>query len=596
MKKTYLYSLIFIILIQVIYLFLVFSFFKYGYHSDEVYNYGFSNSYYMKDLDNSKSDDSIFQKWNSSQLFKDYISVDKEHRFAYDSVIKNCNMDYNPPFQFMVLHTICSFFPGVFSWYFCFIINIISYVVSQIFIFLLSKDIAKSNIVGLCTVILYGFCVGAMDITIFMRIYALGTLFIVLFMYYSHKIYNRTNNVNKYILINLLYCFIFLFLGAYTMHVILIPAFFITLCYCLYYLFSKKIKLFFSYGITCLGAVIISCILYPKTFSNLGINISNSGVSSSDMSYSLIKYPLNMQLRLYAYQFTRDLFGIHVDPWPNPYFEYFLIGLFCLIVLLLPFCFIFRKDKWFKSLINRIKERFLSVFKRIKTFNISLVALLLSFISVWFVAAWKTSWYLMKVCANRYLFVGYPLASVFSVVIGFYIIKFLFNKKISLIILIILSCSLSFLSHCESQSHAYLFEHSTEGITFDDIESNSNSVLMLSSPWTIVFFAPKLYKTNSFFATDIKTYRDNNYFEEVDNNQPYYVILDLTYILNRELDPDNPDDQNFLDIYKDSANLFTLESKVTEFFEAESNVDFLELIGTDEIMHRTYHIYKVHFK
>ena len=222
--------------------------------------------------------------------------------------------------------------------------------------------------------------------------------------------------------------------------------------------------------------------------------------------------------------------------------------------------------------------------------------LLISFLSVWFFAAWKTSWYLMKVCANRYLFVGYPLAVVFSVVLAYYIFRFLFNKKISLIILIVLSCSLSFLSHCESQSHAFLFEHYTEGITFDEIEDDSNNVLILSSPWTIVFFAPKFYNTNSFFATDMETYRNNYYFEEIDNKQPYYVILDLTYILKRELDANDPDDQNIFDIDKDSADLFTLESKVTEFFEAESNVDYLEHIGTDEIMHRTYHIYKVHFK
>ena len=45
---------------------------------------------------------------------------------------------------------------------------------------------------------------------------------------------------------------------------------------------------------------------------------------------------------------------------------------------------------------------------------------------------------------------------------------------------------------------------------------------MLSSPWTIVFFAPKLYNTNSFYATDITTYMNNKYFEEIDYNQPYY--------------------------------------------------------------------------
>lgn len=596
MKKTYLYSLIFIILIQIIYLFLVFSYFKCGYHSDEVYNYGFSNSYYMKDLDNSKSDDSIFQKWNSSQLFKDYISVDKEHRFAFDSVIKNCNMDYNPPFQFMVLHTICSFFPGVFSWYFCFIINIVSFIVSQIFIFKLAKSISKNEIIGLCSIILFGFCVGAMDIVIFMRIYALGTMFIVLFMYFSDKIYSNRLKNNKGLVFNLIVCFVSLLLGAYSMHVFLIPAFAITLCFCLFYLFSKRIKLFFTYGFTCLGSVLLSILLYPKTLPNLGINISKSDVSMSEMSYALIKYPLPMQLRLYAFQFTRDLFGIHISAMPNPYLEWFLIGLACVIVLIAPFCFVFRKEEWFKKICKSIINRFLVILKKIRYFNISLIALLFASILVWFVAAWKTSWFLMKVCANRYLFVAYPLAAVFGVVTTYYIIKLISDrKKMATIIIILLSCLLSFWSHLVPQSHAFLFEHESEGLTIDDLGIDSNCVLLLDSSWTIVFFAPKLYDTNSFLATTMETYKDNKYFENANKEEPYYLILSETYMLSRELDENDPDDHDTIMIMGDTYELYTLESNVVSFFEDEDKVDYLELVGTDDIMKRKYHIYKVHF-
>lgn len=595
-NKSTLYSLILIIFIQTIYLILVFSFAKEGYHSDEVYNYGFANSYYMKDLDNSYSSDSIFEKWESSQLFKDYISVDKDHRFAFDAVIKNCNLDFNPPFQFMVLHAICSLFPGVFSWYFCFIINIFAFVISQIFIFKLSRSISKNEIIGLCSVILYGFCVGAMDIVIFMRIYGLGTMFIVLFMYFSDKIYNNRLKENKRLVFNLVACFISLFLGAYSMHVFLIPAFAITLCFCVFYLLSKRIKLFFSYGFTCLGSVLLSILLYPKTLSNLGINISQSDVSMSEMSYALIKYPLPMQLRLYAFQFTRDLFGIHISAMPNPYLEWFLIGLACVIVLIAPFCFVFRKEEWLKKIYKSIFNRFIEIIKKIKYFNISIIALFLASILVWFVAAWKTSWFLMKVCANRYLFVAYPLAAVFGVVTAYYIIKLISNKKkIATILIIILSCSLSFWSHLVPQSHAFLFEHETEGVTVDDLENNSNCVLLLDSSWTIVLFAPKLYDTNSFMATTIETYKDNKYFENVNKEEPYYLILSETYILSRELDESDPDDHDTIMIMGDTYDLYTLESNVISFFEDEDNVDYLELVGTDDIMKRKFNIYKVHF-
>ena len=591
-------SLYFIIAIQVFYLFIVFAFFKEGYHSDEIYNYGFANSYYIKDLNNYDAEDSYFNNWNNSQIFKDYISVDKDHRFANKSVIQNCNLDFNPPFQFLVLHTICSFFPGVFSWYFCFILNIISFVVSQIFIYKLSKSISKNEIIGLCSVILYGFCVGAMDIAIFLRIYALGIMFLTIFMYYSHKIYSNNHSIKRELVINLIVCFAALFFGSYTMHVFLIPAFSITLCYCLYYLFSKRIKLVFIYGFTCLFSVILSCLAYPKVFSNLGINILESDIiNTSSTSYSLIKYPFSMQLRLYAFQFTRDLFGIHVSPLPNPYLEWFLIGLACLVILLLPICFIFRKEEWFKKFLISLKNRFIEIFKKIRYFNFSIIVLFVSSLLVWVIAAWKTSWYLMNICANRYIFVGYPLAAVCGVVSIYYLIKLLFNKRLlATAILIILSCLLSVSSHFMSQSHAYLFEHETDGLTLDKLEEDSNCVIMLDNSWTIVLFAPKLYKTNNFNVTTIGSYKSHTYFDNVDKTQPYYVILNLTYLLDEELDEDNLDDHNLLMMAGNTAKYYTLESDVVSFFESENNVDYLEYVGMDEIMKRQYHIFKVHFK
>ena len=141
-----------------------------------------------------------------------------------------------------------------------------------------------------------------------------------------------------------------------------------------------------------------------------------------------------------------------------------------------------------------------------------------------------------------------------------------------------------------------MFEHNIEGTTFDDIEDNSNCVLMLESPWTIVFFAPKLYNTNSFYATTISTYKNNNYFDDANENQIYYVILNLDYLLKRELDENDPDDKNVIELHGDTAQYLTLETDMVSFFESEDNVDYLEYVGTDEIMLRGYHIYKVHFK
>ena len=48
----------------------------------------------------------------------------------------------------------------------------------------------------------------------------------------------------------------------------------------------------------------------------------------------MVKYPFKMQVRLYMHIITKELFGLAVDKYPNPYLEYFLIaiGVYCHMV------------------------------------------------------------------------------------------------------------------------------------------------------------------------------------------------------------------------------------------------------------------------
>ena len=56
--------------------------------------------------------------WVSGEYFGNYLTVDAEHRFDYGSVFYNQEMDTHPPLFYLILHTICSLFPGTFSkWY-----------------------------------------------------------------------------------------------------------------------------------------------------------------------------------------------------------------------------------------------------------------------------------------------------------------------------------------------------------------------------------------------------------------------------------------------------------------------------------------------
>lgn len=574
-----------IIILQVVLLFLIFAFLKKGNHSDEIYNYGFSNSYYIKDLTQSNDGVSLMNKWNDSQLFKDYITVDFEHRFAYKSVLKNCSMDLNPPLHFLVLHTICSFFPGVFSWYFCFAINIVAFVITQIFIYLIANKITNNYLASLSSIILYGFGIGAMDITTFLRFYAMGVMFVVVFFYFSLLIYeNRKKKISFYYFIA---SYVSLFLGAYTMHIFLVVAFSIVFCYVVYYLFAKNFRLFFVYGLSCLSATILSIVAYPKV-------INNVGQSSGSYNYDLIKYPFLMQLRLYSYQLTKDLFGIHISPVPNPYLEWFLIGLVCLVVLLIPICFIFRKEIWFINLIGKIKNKFISIIKKIRYFKYPIIIMFVTTLFLLVIVSAKTSIYIMTIFANRYLFACYPLAVLFVSSSIYYIIKLLSNKiTFSSIITFVLCLIMVVWTHLLINSYDYLILKDGNSKILENLETDANCILVLDSDWSVVCFAPKLYKTNSYFATNYLKLRDADFFTGIDKTRPLYLIYNAAYLIPDDF---NIEDNKELALYLGEAqNLYFHESEFFNLFTNEVDNTKMEYIGEQSVMKRDFVIYKIVF-
>lgn len=111
-------------------------------------------------------------EWLDGEFFNDYITVDKNDKFRYDSVIYNQAHDMHPPLYFMILHTISSFFPDQFSWYFIFPLNIISLCVTQIFLYLLSYQLSKRRSVSLLVCFSYACSIVALFTFTFIRHYA----------------------------------------------------------------------------------------------------------------------------------------------------------------------------------------------------------------------------------------------------------------------------------------------------------------------------------------------------------------------------------------------------------------------------------------
>ena len=220
---------------------LIFSFFsmlyygsrKEGYHVDEVYSYGLANSEYLpfmhfgahdynvkdwmmeygagesfgdlvknlwkdfqifKECDFQWRDSVIYQDyltaqansadtrtstWLSGQAYLDYIAVSESNTFNFVSVYYNQRGDVHPPLYYLLLHTVCSFFPGVFSPWFALSLNILFLLLMLAVMYRMIKAYLGGETTALVTVAVTSLCCGTMTTAVYLRMYALMTLMVV---------------------------------------------------------------------------------------------------------------------------------------------------------------------------------------------------------------------------------------------------------------------------------------------------------------------------------------------------------------------------------------------------------------------------------
>jgi len=586
-KKNWLF--ICILLIQLFVLIFSFAFFKQGYHSDELYEYGFANSYNLRVLENDDNGIALDRQWTDSNELLKYISVEKEHRFSYLNIIKHASMDYyNPPLKLFVLHTICSLFPGVFSRWFSFIINITSFILIQVFLYLLVKKMTNNIPASIACICLFGFGAGCFNAMTFLRMYAMGMALGTMFLYFSYMYYICEEN--KKSIAYLIAIFITLFAGAYTLHLFLVYAFPIVLIICISYLFSKKIKKMLSYGFLCLGAVVLSFLAFPNT-------VSDTMQSTDSYSYSAAKYSNALQFRIYTSLATTENFGFHTSMYSNPWIKISFAIFVFVFVLAIPLFFLFRKEDWFKRFLYNLKRRFIAWIKDIGINFVFIIACIASSFFVITIASIRTSVYTMTIkYSARYVYMIYPLLCIFATLTFYYLLKLIVVKK-SLISLIVVLTSFILSSISEFLNpQPYLMLHNEKGKSLDKIESDANCYLMLKSNWTVLCFADELYDTNSYYFVNYNDFKNEyNCFDKVDPDKPLYFILDCSYVITDEIRKVMDEDPESLynTIYKDAL---IDERDILAHYASLSCVDKLELVGEDNVFERPIKIFKVNIK
>lgn len=239
---------------------------KTGFHIDELYSFAHSNSTQGAFL--SENIDSFFldtnhelqNKWIDGRDFHDYLTVQEYEKFGYSHIWENMAKDVHPPFYYILLHTVCSFFPDMFTkWHGAFL-NIILWVLTLYMLSKLSGLFFADKKIALIPVICYAFSQIGFDTVIYIRMYLLQTLLTISLIYETILLLNE-NKLNK---CNIFLIFLYSFLGIFTHYNAIVFSFLVASTTCFVLLLRKNWKLLFAYSCAMLLSVGLLFILFPE--------------------------------------------------------------------------------------------------------------------------------------------------------------------------------------------------------------------------------------------------------------------------------------------------------------------------------------------
>ena len=270
---------------------------KQGFHEDELLTYNLANSSKQLNVDGG---------WNTPNDFNEYLTVSDNDRFNYAQVYKNQIIDAShPPFYYALVHTASSFLPNVFSKWIAFGINVFAVTGVLIFLFLIGKKVTNNNFYALIGVSAYALSIACITTTIYLRMYATLTFFVVAFLYQVILMYQKKNTVN---LRDCLLMFLTVMLGILTQYYFIMYLALVSLVFMVFKIKEKCGKDLAKYIVTiALGGIAALCI-YPFIISNvLGGNRGFGSLSISIDAITVVTYVF-YKLATYIQVLSKDLF------------------------------------------------------------------------------------------------------------------------------------------------------------------------------------------------------------------------------------------------------------------------------------------------
>ncbi len=513
---------------------------KQGAHSDETWSFGLANSYYEPYI--QYSDDTSEYKnvdtWITSDVFKDYLTVQKGERFSFGSVYHNMSCDTHPPLYFMLLHFLCSFFPGKYMFVIGFIINMAAYICLSIFMYKLLLLPTKSEIVSLIGVLFSTFSLGMLNMTMFVRMYLCVAALALVYSYLNARLFYKEetrHQLSSYIWIGLI-----ALIGALTDNFFLPYAFASTFVFCICWCVKRDFKTLGKYVLSAACGIILSIVIFPRTFTSmlayLGINFGSISpeVATTVVNSSSRYMPIPFQFRLALAYINKELFGFEIFSGYKSYAGIYISCALLIILIIAAFiAFLFRKDSWFIKLCCKGKKGIITFFK---TFNFATLSLVCSVLITCLSAAYIADLYGLGDTGDRYIFASLPAAMVLFVLAIWRVCTLIFRNK-QVVISIILTLALALSTISSNRITCTYFMECPTTIKLEDISKDSNFIIISAAKWMLVQYADKLIDCNETFLT--ADYDLDNQLEKIDGHKlegDTYILIDMTRISSTQID------------------------------------------------------------
>ena len=241
---------------------------KKEFHIDEIYSYLLSNSY---DTDSFERADTMWNTWVSGSSFDEFVTVQRGEAFAFDKVYRNNSLDCHPPLFYWMLHTICSFFPDSFSKWYGLGLNLFTFLVTGVFLYLSSRRLIRNDAAAFLPLILYGFSQIAVDTALFIRMYGLLTCLAMIFIYLHIRMFQDGPELRLIVAGGIV-----TFLGAMTHYYFLLLGAAGAAGFCIYLLMTQRPKKCFVYAAAELLAVALFVAVYPWVIRQITNPASNN--------------------------------------------------------------------------------------------------------------------------------------------------------------------------------------------------------------------------------------------------------------------------------------------------------------------------------